>query len=80
MLSDLLTVKEVAEDLRVSPDTVRRMFADEPGVIRLGMPTVIGKRKHKPHVFLRIPASLVARFKQDRSTPALEIKRRRGIV
>jgi predicted transcriptional regulator len=30
------TVAEVAEMLGVSRDTVRRLFADEPGVIDLG--------------------------------------------
>jgi hypothetical protein len=78
---DLLTVQEVAADLRVSPDTVRRMFREEPEVVRICNPIVIGKRKHKPHVRLRIPASLLARYKQDRSAAAaLEVQRGRRRV
>jgi len=42
------TVAEVAEMLGVSRDTVRRMFADEPGVIDLGRRNnTKGKRRYR---------------------------------
>jgi hypothetical protein len=53
------TVAEVAEMLGVSRDTVRRMFADEPGVIDLGRRNnTKGKRRYR---VLRIPSAVVDR-------------------
>ncbi len=59
------TVAEVAEMLGLSKDTVRRLFADEQGVIDLGRhePTR-GKRRYR---VLRIPSAVVARFLERRS-------------
>ena len=59
------TVAEVAEMLGVSKDTVRRMFADEPGVIDLGRHAATrGKRRYR---VLRIPSATVARFLERKS-------------
>ena len=59
------TVAEVAEMLGVSKDTVRRLFADEPGVIDLGRHEATrGKRRYR---VLRIPSAVVARFLERRS-------------
>lgn len=59
------TVAEVAEMLGLSKDTVRRLFADEPGVIDLGhRETTRGKRRYR---VLRIPSTVVARFLERRS-------------
>jgi hypothetical protein len=59
------TVAEVAEMLGVSKDTVRRLFANEPGVIDLGCRTATrGKRRYR---VLRIPSAVVARFLERRS-------------
>jgi predicted transcriptional regulator len=53
------TVAEVAEMLGVSRDTVRRMFAAEPGVIDLGRRNnTKGKRRYR---VLRIPSAVVDR-------------------
>ena len=52
-----LTVTEVAERLKVKPDTVRRLFMNEPGVIVIGFPRK-GKRVYRT---LRIPASVYQR-------------------
>lgn len=52
-----LTVAEVAERLKVKPDTVRRLFMNEPGVIVIGFPRK-GKRMYRT---LRIPASVYQR-------------------
>lgn len=59
------TVAEVAEMLGVSKDTVRRLFADEPGVIELGRREAT-RRKRRYRV-LRIPSAVVARFLERRS-------------
>ena len=59
------TVAEVAEMLGVSKDTVRRLFANEPGVIDLGeRETTRAKRRYR---VLRIPSAVVARFLERRS-------------
>ena len=59
------TVAEVAEMLGVSKDTVRRLFADELGVIDLGRREATrGKRRYR---VLRIPNAVVARFLEHRS-------------
>jgi DNA-binding transcriptional MerR regulator len=59
------TVAEVAEILGVSKDTVRRLFADEPGVIDLGRREANrGKRRYR---VLRIPNAVVARLLESRS-------------
>lgn len=56
---------EVAEMLGVSKDTVRRLFADEPGVIDLARrESTRGKRRYR---LLRIPSVVVARFLEHRS-------------
>lgn len=54
------TVWEVAELWGFSEKTVKRMFEDMPGVLKVSMPTVL-KRKNKPKVSLRIPRSLLER-------------------
>lgn len=54
-----LTVADVCHRWSLSSDAVRRIFADEPGVVRLG-----GERKgryKRPYITLRIPASVVER-------------------
>lgn len=65
MKKQFRTVAEVAEMLGVSRDTVRRLFADEPGVIDLGRREATGnKRRYR---LLRIPSAIVARFLERRS-------------
>lgn len=59
------TVAEVAEMLGVSRDAVRRLFADQPGVIDLGRREASrGKRRYR---VLRIPSAVVARVLENRS-------------
>jgi hypothetical protein len=55
-----LTVKQLANEWRLSSDAVRRLFIDEPGVI------VISKSKpgKRPRRTLRIPRSVADRFKK----------------
>lgn len=52
-----LTVAEVAERLKIKPDTVRRLFLHEPGVIVIWFPRK-GKRAYRT---LRIPVSVYQR-------------------
>jgi hypothetical protein len=53
-----LTPLQVAEELNVSTDTVLRRFAHEPGVIDLGSPETMHKRRHR---VLRIPRCVLDR-------------------
>ena len=59
------SVPEISEMLNVSDGTVRNIFFDEPGVIKIGRASgLMGGRskKVKRHYFtLRIPASVLAR-------------------
>lgn len=52
------TSEELAELLKLHPTTVRKMFVDEVGVIRLGS---AGRRGKRQYFSLRIPASVAAR-------------------
>jgi hypothetical protein len=54
---EFFTVGEVA--LKVSPDMVSRRFEKEPGVIDLGAPERLHKRRYR---VLRIPAAALIRF------------------
>jgi predicted transcriptional regulator of viral defense system len=56
---EYLTVDEVAKMLKVSRDTVSRRFEKEPGVIDLGTPERLHKRRYR---VLRIPAAVLNRF------------------
>jgi hypothetical protein len=57
------TPKELAELWRLDESTVRRMFQDEPGVLKIGS---TGRRHKRDYVTLRIPASTAARFYEAR--------------
>ena len=75
--SEFLTVKDVAEDMKVSTMTVRRLFQDRPATLKLETPRMT--RKGRPHVTLRIPVADYERFKQERSRGfGPEIKGGRG--
>jgi hypothetical protein len=56
---EFFTIAEVAKMLKVSPDTVSRLFGREPGVIDLGSPERRYKRRYR---VLRIPAVVLNRF------------------
>jgi Zn-dependent peptidase ImmA (M78 family) len=51
------SVQELAAEWGVSAQTIRRIFEDWPGVIRISQP-ILGRkeRKRAPRVTLRIPA------------------------
>lgn len=52
------TVDEIAASLAVSSATVRRMFRDEPGVLRLSVEPKPGRR---PYLTIRVPESVLSR-------------------
>jgi hypothetical protein len=56
---ELLTVREVSEILRISPDSVTRRFQDFPGVIDLGHKETRFGRRYR---VLRIPRPVLLRF------------------
>jgi hypothetical protein len=61
-LGDYLTVDEIASMLRVSTDTVIRTFAGRPGVLELGRPETMHKRRYR---VLRIPRSVLDKYLRD---------------
>jgi hypothetical protein len=73
------TVQEIAETWQVSAMTVRRLFQDEPGVLKIGHARTM--RRARPHITLRIPASVLERFHEQRSGGfGAEVERRRRAV
>jgi hypothetical protein len=63
-IQENFTVAEVASMWRLSPDTIQRLFEEEPGVVVLGNKNPRGKRKR---ITLRIPRSVMDRVKKRRS-------------
>ncbi len=59
--TQLLTVTEVSQLLRISPDTVIRYFSDRPGVVDLGNPEDVRRRKRRYRI-LRIPRVELEKF------------------
>jgi hypothetical protein len=56
------TVAEIAEMWKLSDDTVRRMFVNEEGVLKIGGTSRLVKRKYvHSHFILRIPESVFQR-------------------
>ncbi len=56
------SVKQVAAMWGLSDKTVRNIFRDMPGVLKISAPRLLAReRKHDPHVRLSIPESLVLR-------------------
>ncbi len=52
------TAIELAKEFKLHPDTIRKMFMDEAGTIKLGRPGARGRRQR---YVLRIPESVVRR-------------------
>jgi hypothetical protein len=52
------TATEIAAAKKLHPATVRKLFLDEPGVMRLGH---AGTGRRRQHYTLRIPASVAER-------------------
>jgi hypothetical protein len=60
-LEPLLTPRELAELWKFDESTIRRMFQDEPGVMKKSEPVLMKNRKRSPSVTLRIPVSVAKR-------------------
>ena len=58
MQEQFYTVAEAAKILKVSRDTIAKMFSDQPGVVDLGSPERLHKRRYR---VLRIPYSVFNR-------------------
>lgn len=57
-MEELYSVAEIATRLKISTDKVTRLFEGEVGVIDLGAPEQLHKRRYR---ILRIPASVLNR-------------------
>jgi hypothetical protein len=57
------TVQELAKEWNLSPDKIRQIFRNEPGVVKLRDKDATKKRK-RTYVSLRIPREVAARVKQ----------------
>lgn len=52
------SIQELAEIWNLSEDTIRRLFREEPGVIRINAAL---SRRRRRYVVLRLPESVVVR-------------------
>jgi hypothetical protein len=60
------TVPEIAKQWKLSDDTVRNMFVDEEGVLKIGQPTRLVNRRvgyKRRYSVLRIPESVFQRVR-----------------
>jgi DeoR/GlpR family transcriptional regulator of sugar metabolism len=55
------TVSELAKRCHLSPNTVRRVVVDEPGVIKLTVGPLLRNRRKRHLVSLRIPERVALR-------------------
>jgi hypothetical protein len=63
-LEPLYEPAQVAEYLKLDVTTVRRLFIDRPGVVKIGRTAARGGRRS--YVTLRIPLSELRRFLEER--------------
>jgi hypothetical protein len=70
-MSELLTVSQVAEVLKVSEETVVRRFAKYKGVVDLGASDTRDKRRYR---VLRIPKTVVERYLVEKSGSPVKIE------
>jgi hypothetical protein len=67
--------KQLAQCWSVSADTIRRLFRDEVGVLRIRSSS--GRKHARPYITIRIPASVAARVYQKHcsATRVLDVSR-----
>jgi len=63
VLEVLLTVADIAAAWQLDESTVRRLFQDETGVLKMANPA----RGKRAYVTLRIPQSVLDRVQKERS-------------
>ena len=61
-LEKYFTVAEIAELWGLCPDTIRKIFRDVPGVLRIGTPET---RHQRGYISLRIPESVAKKVYAD---------------
>jgi hypothetical protein len=71
-LEPQFTTQELADLWKLSPQKIREMFSDEPGVMRIGDPSRrVGRQLKRSYYTLRIPASVAERvFTRLSSSPS----------
>jgi hypothetical protein len=63
------STQQVADMWNVSTKTVRSLFEDAPGVLKISMPQLLKhNRKHKPHVLPRIPATVLEQLHSQQAS------------
>lgn len=62
--------REIADMWRVSVRTVSRVFDQVPGVIRIGIPTILDRKKQR--VRCAVPKSILEQTYQNLRRPAAE--------
>jgi hypothetical protein len=70
-MSELLTVRDVAQVMKCSEDKVIRVFARMHGVIDLGRPENLARRRYR---VLRIPKQVVERYLTTKSGRSIHIE------
>jgi hypothetical protein len=61
-----LSIKDASRRLALSTDTTRRLFANEPGILRIGQPTrKVGRKYRRRYFSIRIPMNVFRRV-EDR--------------
>jgi hypothetical protein len=65
LLERHLTPAEIAQAWQLDESTVRRIFIDEPGVLKIGR--AIGRGGKRSYVTLRIPPTVAARVYAERT-------------
>lgn len=65
VLAQHLTPADLARAWQLDETTIRRIFLDEPGVLKIGRQTARGGRRS--YVTLRIPRQVAERVYQERS-------------
>jgi ribosomal protein S25 len=60
---DLMTPQEIAEALKVSPGMARKIFQDQPGVLKLAQK----KKGTRSYVTIRVPRSIFERYYAERT-------------
>jgi hypothetical protein len=63
-LPTFFTPQQIAASLQLSEETVRTIFQDMPGVVKISKPRLRGTREYKT---LRIPPAVFERFLRDRA-------------
>lgn len=70
-MNELLTVKDVAQIIRCSEDKIIRVFARMDGVIDLGRPENLSRRRYR---VLRIPKQVVERYLTTKAGRSIQIE------